>query len=213
MQTQIPSADSLFGLKRKDSNAVVNLLCDFIDHECSAAASYEKVLALSSNHIVGSDQRLGSSVAFYLTSVMQNVDRSFLTLALMDDEAEKFKRIASTYSFLFTAGMHFQSQLESVDSRLYVSELKEQLISSIFLLKKPSSKDQVLNLEKSLSRHLQKCAEAGSSAEKFAEAIFSTFLAYGLSYLKQDKGLSSLEKYLFSLKQEWEKNMPAELNF
>lgn len=132
MQTRIPTADSLFGLKRKDSNAVVNLLCDFIDHECKTAASYEKVLALSSNQIIGSNQRLASSVAFYLTSVMQNVDRSFLTLALMDDGDEKFKKIASTYSFLFTAGMHFQSQLESVDDSTYVAELKEALISSIF---------------------------------------------------------------------------------
>lgn len=71
----------------------------------------------------------------------------------------------------------------------------------------------MLNLEKNLSNHLQKCVEAGPSAEKFAEAIFHTFLAYGLSYLKQDQGLSSLEKYLLSLKQEWEKSMPTELKF
>ncbi len=207
---QIYSAKSLFGLDRSDENHVVTLLSDYIDNECKAVDSLQRVLAVNPDSIQDANPKLGSSVVFYLTSVMQKIDANFLTMSVMEDGYQKSRKIASTYSFLFTAGMSFRSQLFSVEGDAYVHQLKEGLISSIFLLQKPTSTEVVLNLEKSLSNHLQKCIDAGSSAEKFADAILSAFLTFGVIYLKQGKELSSVQEYLLSLKKEWDKSMPTE---
>lgn len=203
MNYTVMSTDDLFAITRKNKSPTANLVYDFINDSVRKSNATSQHFSVLQNKATSERPKMGGAVAFFLTSIIQLANSNALTLCLLQEGESKQHQLACLYSFLFTAGMHFREATDCEHDQEFVSQLKEGLLSSIYLLQKPKSKDNILDLEERMNKQLEYCAHIGPSAEKFAQLIFQTFAALGLGHLNKDETVESVKKYLGALYEEW----------